>query len=115
MKRNATNELRKRLTDLENKHGCQGEGCGERIVREFGMDMYTLLYLKGTPSSWNSAQFYAAAWRGAGFGGRMDPCICMAESLGCSPEMITAISISYTLIQTKSSKKYIHAFVPKYL
>ena len=26
--------------------GCQGEGLGEGIVGEFGMDMYTLLYLK---------------------------------------------------------------------
>ena len=23
-----------------------GDGCGEGLVREFGMDMYTLLYLK---------------------------------------------------------------------
>ena len=27
-------------------YGCWGEGWGERMVREFGMDMYTLLYLK---------------------------------------------------------------------
>ena len=37
------------LTDLEmNLKGCQREGWGEGIVREFGMDRYrlTLLYLK---------------------------------------------------------------------
>ena len=27
------------LTDLENKHVYQREGCGRRIVREFGIDM----------------------------------------------------------------------------
>ena len=34
------------LTDLENKHVYHGEGWGRRIVREFGIDRYTLLYLK---------------------------------------------------------------------
>ena len=38
---------RKRLTDLENKvMVARGEGRREGIVREFGMDMYTLLYFK---------------------------------------------------------------------
>ena len=52
-----------------------GEGSGEGIIREFGMDMYTLLYLKWVTSkvllhsTGNSAQCYAAAWLGAGFGG----------------------------------------------
>ena len=36
-KQKQTHKLRER-TD--------GESCGEGIVREFGMDMYTLLYLK---------------------------------------------------------------------
>ena len=41
---------------------------GEGIVREFGMDMYTRLYLKWITnkdllySTGNSAQCYAAAW-----------------------------------------------------
>ena len=30
----------------EGTYGCQGKGWGKGIVREFGMDMYTLLYLK---------------------------------------------------------------------
>ena len=52
-----------------------GEGWGERIVREFGMDMYTLLYLKWITnkdllySTRNSAQCYMAAWIGGEFGG----------------------------------------------
>ena len=40
---------RKRPTDLEKNRGCQGEGWTEGIVRDFGMDMYTLLCLKSIP------------------------------------------------------------------
>ena len=42
----------------------------EGIVREFGMDMYTLLYLKWITSkvllysTWKSAQCHGAAWMG---------------------------------------------------
>ena len=51
---------------------------GEGIVREFGMDMYTLLYLKWiisqdlVYSTGNSAQCFVAAWMGREFGGGMD-------------------------------------------
>ena len=39
--------LTKRFTDLENElMVTKGEGWGEGIVREFGIDMYTLLHLK---------------------------------------------------------------------
>ena len=47
----------------------------EAIVREFGMDMYTLLYVKWITnkdllySTWNSAQCYVAAWLEEGLGG----------------------------------------------
>ena len=38
---------RKRFTDLENEFMvAREEGWGDRLVREFGMDMYTLPYLK---------------------------------------------------------------------
>ena len=37
---------RKRLTELENQPMVARGKDGEGIVREFGMDMYTLLYLK---------------------------------------------------------------------
>ena len=40
---------RKRPTDLEKNRGCQGKGWTEGIVRDFGMDMYTLLCLKLIP------------------------------------------------------------------
>ena len=37
--------------------------------------------------------------------GRMDTCICMVESLCCSPETITTLLIGYTPIQNKKLKK----------
>ena len=48
---------------------------GEGIVREFGIDMYRLLYLKWITnkdllySTENSAQCYMAAWTGGECGG----------------------------------------------
>ena len=77
---------------------------GEGIVREFGTDMYTLLYLKRITnkdllySTGNSAQCYVAAWMGGESGGRTDTCICTAESLCCAPETITTLLIGYTPI-----------------
>jgi len=50
-------------------------GQGERIVKKFGTDMYTPLYLKWITNkvllytTWNSAQCYVAAWMGGEFGG----------------------------------------------
>ena len=91
---------RKRLT--ENKlMTAKEEEWGEGIVREFGIDMYTLLYLKWITnkdllySTWNSAQCCVSldgkeAW------GRMDTCIHMTQSLYCSPETMTMLLISYT-------------------
>ena len=49
-------------------------GRGGGTVREFGMDMYTLLYLKWITnkdlpySTGNSVQYYVAAWMGGKFG-----------------------------------------------
>jgi len=37
-----------------------------------------------------------ASLNGRGFWGELDTCICMAESLHCSPEKITTLLISYT-------------------
>ena len=36
---------------------------------------------------------------------RMDTCLCVAESLGCSPETITTLFIGYTPAQNKKLKK----------
>ena len=53
----------------------RGKGVGERIVREFQIDMTTLLCSKWITnkdllySTGNSAQCHVAAWMGEGFGG----------------------------------------------
>ena len=66
----------KRLTDLENElMVVGGAGWGEGIEREFGIEMYTLLYIKWITnkdlsySTENSAQCYVAAWMRGGFEG----------------------------------------------
>ena len=41
---------------------------------------------------------------GRGVWGRKDMCICMAESLCCSPETITTLLIGYTPVQNKKCK-----------
>ena len=67
---------------------------GKVIIREFGTNMYTLLYLKWITNTYllhstgNSAQCYVAAWMGGEFGGEWIRAR-MAESLCCSPETIT--------------------------
>ena len=54
----------------EQTWGCQGEGEGKGIVREFGMDRYTLLYFKWVTnkdllySTENSAPRYVPACMG---------------------------------------------------
>ena len=59
----------------EKTYGRQGHGLGEGIVREFGMDTYTWLYLKWITnkdllySTGDSVQCYVAAWMGGEFGG----------------------------------------------
>ena len=48
----------------------KGEKCRKVIVREFGINIGALLYLKWITnkdlpySTWNSAQCYVAAWMG---------------------------------------------------
>ena len=111
LKRNDTNRLIYKKEEIHRlrgwTYGCQGER-GEGIVRELGMDMYMLLYLKWITnkgllnSTGNSAQYYVAAWMGGEFG-EMDVSICMAESLCCSPETITTLSINSFVVATHSS------------
>ena len=76
LKRNDTNELTYKTESRlrEQTYGCGAAGAGEGILREFGMDMYTQLYLKWminqvlAHSTWGSAQCYVAAWMGGEFG-----------------------------------------------
>ena len=74
----------------------------EGRVREFGMDMHTLLYSKWSNkdrlcSTGNSAQCYVAAWMAGGFAGEWRR-VSTAEFLCCPPETITALFINYTPI-----------------
>ena len=103
-KQKETHKLRKQT------YGLQGEEWGERIVREFGMDMDRVLYLKWITSkdllysAWNSARCYCGSLEGRRVWRRMDMCICMAESLHCSPEIIMILLISYTPVENKKFK-----------
>ena len=52
-----------------------GEERGKEIIREFWINMYTLLYLKWITNkvilhrTWTSVQCYVAAWMGGEFAG----------------------------------------------
>ena len=53
-------------------------------------------------STGSSAEYYVAAWRKGEFGGELiHVYVCMAESLCCPPETITALLIGSTPIQNK--------------
>ena len=60
--------------DFKKTDNCWGR-MEDGMVREFGMDAYTLVYLKWMNnkdplySTWNSVQCYVAAWMGQEFGG----------------------------------------------
>ena len=97
---------RERPTDLESKLMVAGR---EWLRREFGKVMYTLLYSKWIInkdilySTWKSTHSMCQpGWEGGW--GRMDTCMCMAESLCCSPETATTLLISYTPIQNNKFK-----------
>ena len=67
---------------------------GEGIVRDLGMDMYTLLCLKQIINKdllflvqhTKLCLTLCGSLDGSGVWGRTDTCICMAESLHCSSE-----------------------------
>ena len=69
----------------------RGEQRGKWVVGEFGMDMYTLLYLKWITNKDLLLEFCSmlcGSLDGRGVWGRMYTCIYMAETLHCSPETI---------------------------
>ena len=72
------------------------------IVREFGMEMCPLLYLKWVTNkvllcnTGNSAQCYVAAWMGGEFGGEWVHVYVRSELLCCAPETVTASSLGFT-------------------
>ena len=78
-------QIRKRLMDLENApvQGWVEMEWGEGAVRAFGMDMYTLQCLKWITNKDLLLEFYSmlcGSLDKRGVWGRMDTCICMAET-----------------------------------
>ena len=84
-KKKKTNPLG--LTDREQMCSCWGEGWGKGLVKELGMVMYTLLYLKWITnknallSTDSSTQCDVAARMGGGFRGRMPQCESASHSV----------------------------------
>ena len=64
--------------------------------------------------TWNSAHCFVAAWMGGEFRGRMATFVCLAESLHCSPEPVTALGIGYTPRQNTKSKKEVYGVLLGY-
>ena len=64
---------------------------------EIGIDIYTLLYIKEITnkdllySTGNSTQYSVMAYMGKESKKRMDICICITDSLCCTPETNTAL------------------------
>ena len=84
--------------------GKGGEGWEEGVVRELEINMNTPLYLKWVTnkdlaySTREHCSMLCGSLDGRGVWGRMDTCICLAESLCCPPETITTLLIVYTSI-----------------
>ena len=84
----------------------KGKDDGEGTVREFGMDMDTLLYLKWITNkdllyNMELGSVLCDSLDGREVLGRMDTCICMAESLCCSLETTTTLLGNWLYIKTK--------------
>ena len=72
------------------------------------MDRYTLLYLKRITNIdllYSTRNSLNVMWQPGWEGGRMDTCICLAESLHCPPETIMKLLIGYAPILNKKFKK----------
>ena len=95
-----------RVTDLENKLKVAGGRMREGTIREFGMGMYTQLYLK-----WKAARTYCIAcgtllsvmWE-AGWERSLGG-MGMTESLPCPPETVTTLLINSILKIKHSSHR----------
>ena len=104
-KRNDTNELTYKTERDSQTWRTDLQRPGEGVYTECGINMDTLLYFKWiTNKDLCRAHgtllnvMWQPGWEG--LWGRTDTCICMAESLHCSPETITTLFISYKPIQT---------------
>ena len=89
----------------------EGRGPGEGTVREFGVAVYTLPYLKWITSkdllysTWNSAQCYLAAWMGGEFGGECIHAYVWLRPWAADLKLLQhCLLICYTPIQKKGIK-----------
>ena len=88
-----------KISNSKNDLTVTGRKMRDGAFREFGMNMYPLLYLKwiinkGLPhSTWNSARCYVAGWMEGKFGGRVDTWVCLAGSPRCPPETVTTLFV----------------------
>ena len=82
-----------------------GKDAEERIVREFGIGMCALLYLKWITNKvlvlhMELYSVLRGSLDGRGVWGRMDTCICLAESFRCSLETITTLFVNWLYSNT---------------
>ena len=87
---------------------------GERILREFGMHMYTLLYLKWITnkdilsSTGNCAQYYVAAWMREKLGGEWIHVYVWLSPFAVHLKLSQhCLLIGYTPVQNKKLKKIV--------
>ena len=93
--------------------GASGRGCREKeVFSEFGMDLYTALYLKQITnkdllySTGDSAQCSVAAWLGEEFGGEWIHVYVWLSPFAVHLKLSQhGLLISYTPIQFKKKKK----------
>ena len=87
------------------------EKWGEGIVRDFGIDTYTLLYLKWITnkdllySTGNSAQCYVAAWMGGEFGGERIHAYVWLSPFAMHLKLSQHCELAILQYKTKSLKK----------
>ena len=95
---------RNRLTDLENELMVTGGKMGGRDSQGvWDRRVHTAIFKMDNqqgPTLWHRelCSMLCGSLDGRGVWERMDTCICMAESLCCTPETITTLLIGYTPI-----------------
>ena len=109
LKRNDTNELTY-ITERDSQKKnlwLLGEGTVRVVWEDYvHIVIFKMDNLQGpTIQHMELYSMLCASLDGRGVWGRMDTCICMAESLLCSPETITTLLIDYTPIQNKKLLK----------
>ena len=92
-KQKETHRLRKET------RGCLGKAKLRTLGRSCTHSLFKLdNQQKPTVQHMELCSMLCASLDGRGDWGRMETCICMVESLHCSPEMLTALLIGYTSI-----------------